>query len=158
MSKNLPYYPLHVSDFDEDPNVLKMDLAAVGLYILALNEAWKRGSIPGNLKELAMLIRRPHSDVKRSWNQVKTCWIDAEEPGRLINKRQEKERLIAKQRVSHGAKAAAARWAADGDAQAMPEHMPEQCNARLYLDLSSSSESKSSSEKKEFLKNQEKWF
>ena len=46
MAKPLPYYPLYVQDFDEDPFVLAMNIAEVGLYQLALNEAWKRGSIP----------------------------------------------------------------------------------------------------------------
>lgn len=92
MAKALPYYPLYVDDFDEDPNVLAMNLAEVGLYQLALNESWKRGSIPAEPKELAVLIRRKPSEVCRAWPKVQPCWINNCIPGRLVNPRQERER------------------------------------------------------------------
>ena len=92
MPKALPYYPLYVYDFDEDPNVLAMNLSEVGLYQLALNEAWKRGSIPDDPAALANLIRRPVADVKRAWFKVQACWTSSSVAGRLVNPRQEKER------------------------------------------------------------------
>lgn len=92
MAKAMPYYPMYAFDFDEDPNVLAMNLSEVGLYLLALNEAWKRGSIPDDPASLANLIRRPVADVKRAWLKVQTCWIGNGTPGRLINPRLEKER------------------------------------------------------------------
>lgn len=92
MAKSLPYYPLYVDDFDEDPNVLAMNLAEVGLYQLALNESWKRGSIPAEPKALAVLIRRKPAEVCRAWPKVQPCWIENGIPGRLVNPRQERER------------------------------------------------------------------
>lgn len=92
MPKPLPYYPMYVYDFDEDPNVLAMNLSEVGLYQLALNEAWKRGSIPDDPTALANLIRRNPVDVKRAWLKVQACWVKSSVAGRLINPRLEKER------------------------------------------------------------------
>lgn len=106
MSRLLPYYPFYVDDFDEDPHVLAMTLGEVGLYLLALNESWKRGSIPSNPKELAVLIRRPASEVKKSWLKVLPCWIENGMPGRLINPRQERERAIAAQRSENASRSA----------------------------------------------------
>lgn len=103
-----PYYPYYVYDFDDDPNVLAMDLAEVGLYQLALNEAWKRGSIPDDPKHLALLIRRPVAAVKKSWAKVRICWIENGVPGRLVNPRMEREREAAfrrNQRASKGSDA-----------------------------------------------------
>lgn len=97
-AKPLPYYPFYVSDFDEDPNVLPMNLAEVGLYILALNESWKRGGIPASLPTLALRIRRPLSQVKRAWPRVSICWEENGVSGLLVNPRQEKERIKAKDR------------------------------------------------------------
>lgn len=114
MSSFLPYYPYYVHDFDEDPNVLAMNLAEVGLYQLALNEAWKRGSIPADPKELAVLIRRKSAEVCKAWPKVLPCWIQNCVPGRLVNPRQEKEREIAANRstaaADYGRKGAEKRW------------------------------------------------
>src|SRR6185369_15472832 len=63
--KTLPYYPFYVDAFDE--GVLSMNLAEVGLYILALGHSWKHGSIPDDPAELARLIRRKPSEVRKVW-------------------------------------------------------------------------------------------
>lgn len=95
MANCLPYYPLYVYDFDEDHKVLAMNLSEVGLYQLALNESWKRGSIPADPKELAVSIRRRSSEVCRAWPNVLPCWVESGVPGRLVNPRQERERRLA---------------------------------------------------------------
>ena len=71
MSKSLPYYPMYVEDFDEDSAVIAMTLEEVGLYLLALNEGWKRGSIPDDPKALAILIRKRPAAVKKAWPVVR---------------------------------------------------------------------------------------
>jgi len=96
MSKPLPYYPLYVQDFDESAVVMDMTLDEVGLYVLALNESWKRGSIPADLKSLALRIRRPLTAVKKAWPKVSARWQENGTPGFLVNPRQEKERAKAK--------------------------------------------------------------
>ena len=108
MAKSLPYYPLYVDDFDEDPNVLAMNLAEVGLYQLALNEAWKRGSIPADPEDLAIIIRRRPADVKKAWPKVQPCWVPNCAPGRLVNPRQEREREKASKLSSSRSEAARA--------------------------------------------------
>lgn len=118
--KTLPYYPLYVDDFDEDPKVLRMTLAEVGLYQLALNESWKRGSIPEDSKELARMIRRPADAVADAYAAVRACWVANGEPGRLVNPRQEKERAKAAVKSSQATEAARARYA-NGNANAVAD-------------------------------------
>jgi uncharacterized protein YdaU (DUF1376 family) len=110
VSSILPYYPLYVYDFDDDPNVLSMSLPEVGLYQLALNEAWKRGSIPDDPTALAVLIRRKPSDVKKAWLKVRSCWIESGTPGKLVNPRQEKERELALQKSAAASASIRKRW------------------------------------------------
>lgn len=119
MASHLPYYPLYVYDFDDDPNVLSMNLAEVGLYQLALNESWKRGSIPADPKALAVLIRRKPAEVCRAWPKVLPCWIDNGKPGTLINPRQERERAKALEKSFSATKAANVRHA-NAHANALP--------------------------------------
>jgi uncharacterized protein YdaU (DUF1376 family) len=95
MAKKLPFYQLYVDDFDDDPNVMAMGLAEVGLYQLALNRGWKMGSIPDSADELARMIRRKPTEVRRAWARVRECFVPGAEPGRLVNPRQEKERAKA---------------------------------------------------------------
>jgi uncharacterized protein YdaU (DUF1376 family) len=93
--KPLPYYPLYVNDFDESHRVLAMNLAEVGLYLLALNESWKRGSIPDDPRRVAMLIRKDAREVQKAWPVVRACFMENGAPGRLVNLRQETERAKA---------------------------------------------------------------
>jgi uncharacterized protein YdaU (DUF1376 family) len=93
--KPLPYYPFYVNDFDESHRVLAMNLAEVGLYLLALNESWKRGSIPDDPRRVAMLIRKDAREVQKAWAIVRACFIENGTPGRLVNVRQETERAKA---------------------------------------------------------------
>ncbi len=115
MSSKLPYYPYYVDDFDGDANVLAMNLAEVGLYQLALNEAWRQGSIPADPKELARLIRRKPAEVCRAWPKVQPCWIPNCLPGRLVNPRQERERVIAEGRSTVRSTAAKTRWGSSSE-------------------------------------------
>lgn len=91
MAKVLPYYPMFVYDFDESERVLAMNISEVGLYLLSMNHAWKKGSIPDDPEEVARLIRKKAADVKKAWPQVRGCFVESA-PGRLVNERQEEER------------------------------------------------------------------
>ena len=132
MAKPLPYYPLYVQDFDEDPFVLAMNLAEVGLYQLALNEAWKRGSIPDDPKALATVIRREPKDVKRAWPKVRDRFIENGTVGRLVNPRQEKEREIAAERSRKATKAIRTRFPEHTDVLTKPDSKDEHARARAY--------------------------
>ena len=162
MSKRLRYFPMYVDEFDDDPNVLRMDLETVGLYLLCLNESWKRGSIPADPEELAILIRRRASAVIPAWEKLKHCWIE-KEPGRLVNQRQEKERLVAAGKIEQARTAAKTRWSdADAYAPASPSaYAPASPSAYAPAHASASksiSYSSSESKKKELRENQERWF
>lgn len=93
MPKALPYYPMYVNDFDEDPDVMDMNLAEVGLYLLCMNESWKRGSIPAEIEKIAIRIRRPVGDVHDAWPGIAQCWVPLNgDTSKLVNPRQELER------------------------------------------------------------------
>lgn len=126
--KAFPYYPFFVDDFEE--GVISMTIAEVGLYILALGYSWKHGSIPDDPGEVARLIRRNQSEVKKAWPSVRKKWTEAE-PGKLVNARQEIERAEALKKSKNGKHAAYVRYAnahanahadvgADADANALP--------------------------------------
>lgn len=117
-AKYLPYYPLYVNDFDESPNVMSMSLAEVGLYTLALNESWKRGSIPDDPKALATVIRKDPKEVRKAWAAVRARYIFSSAPGRLVNKRQEEERTKAASKSLKAANAARSRYSGTADAGA----------------------------------------
>lgn len=120
MAGKLPYYPLYVDDFDE--GVLSMNMSEVGLYILALGHSWKHGSIPDDPVELARLIRRKATDVRKAWPAVKPKWIPSGD-GKLTNARQEEERAKA---VSKSKKASIAAEIKHANARApvMRPHNP----------------------------------
>lgn len=111
MAKSLPYYPMYVVEFDDDQHVVPMTLPEIGLYLLCLNESWKRGSIPDDPKAVAMAIRKEVKDVKKAWPIVRQRWVENGTPGRLINPRQEKERKKAVDRSIQAADAARAKHA-----------------------------------------------
>lgn len=111
VAKPFPYYPHYVYDFDESPRVLGMNLAEVGLYQLSLDEAWKRGSIPDNAGELAILIRKKPAEVRKAWPKVRECFHENGNPGRLVNERQEIERAKAQEKSRKATNAVLTRYA-----------------------------------------------
>lgn len=110
MAKPFPYFPYYVYDFDESERVIAMNLAEVGLYQLALNQAWKSGSIPDNPDQLAKLIRKKPSEVRKAWPRVRECFTENGQPGRLINPRLEEERGKAALKSSRAAASVGTRY------------------------------------------------
>ena len=135
LTKKLPYYPLYVDDFDEDPFVLEMNLQEVGLYQLSLNEAWKRGSIPDDPRALAMLIRREPREVARAWPKVRARFVENGTPGRMVNPRQELERVKAIKKSSQAKDAALARHSAHADAYPSAPQDPIDAVASASADI-----------------------
>lgn len=136
MKRGLLYYPMYVNEFDEDPNVLAMDLAEVGLYLLALNESWKRGGIPDSPEDVARMIRHPLAKVRKAWPKVRACWAVNPETGMLLNPRQEKERKIALDKSAQAREAALKKHApadasacAKGDAETTADSVPRASNS-----------------------------
>jgi uncharacterized protein YdaU (DUF1376 family) len=144
--KPLPYYPFYVDAFDE--GVLSLNIAEVGLYVLALGHAWKYGSIPDDPNELARLIRRVPSQVRKAWPNVRPKWIE-KEPGKLVNGRQEAERLKAIEKSDKAANSVRSRYKRSSDVSsdvASNEHTSALLRASGSVCLSSSSEVTSNSE------------
>ena len=132
MPPALPYYPFYVQDFDEDEKVIGMTLAEVGLYLLTLNESWKRGYIPNDLQALALRIRRPLPEVRRAWPAVSKCWVTGSSG--LVNPRQEIEREKAKARSDRARENVKRRYT--GEPTAVDTIVDTGDDVRAYVSLS----------------------
>lgn len=94
------WYKKYPKDFHDDEVVKLMGLQEIGLYNILLDHAWTNGSIPENHEELAKIARVSKATIDKLWPLVGRKFSAAEEPepGRLVNARQERERLAASER------------------------------------------------------------
>jgi uncharacterized protein YdaU (DUF1376 family) len=117
VAKKLPYYPMFVDEFDFDEEVIAMSVLEVGLYILALNSAWRNGSIPDTDVGLNKILRRNPAEIKKAWPVVRQRFVQAPgESGRLINPRQEIERVRAVEKSNQNSRNAKSHRARKADA------------------------------------------
>lgn len=87
--------PYDVVAFESDENALALSETEEGLFHRILRKAWINGSVPADLDQLANLCRTRPSTLKKAWPKLGAMWIESEEnPKRLINKKQEKERIF----------------------------------------------------------------
>lgn len=130
--KKLPYYPMYPKDFDTDENVRSMNDTEIGFFVRCLNHSWNNGSIPENLDDLARVMHSPLGYVKKLWVKIGRCFVQAVEPGRLVNVRQEEERAEAAVKSWAASRSAAQRWHsdrnADQNANASPPHSDRNAN------------------------------
>lgn len=146
MASKYPYYQMWVDDFDDDEKVLAMGLSEVGLYLLCLNRSWVYGSLPDNAEEVAVLVRRKASDVRKAWAKVRACYIDRGD-GRLVNRKQEEIREKATGKSNKAKNAVETRWerkrrealGCDTDVQRTYEERIENVIPRAYDSDSDSS-------------------
>ena len=91
MKEPSPAFSFYPADFLADEQVSAMTFAERGLYITLLCHAWREGSIPSELSEIARLVREPVHSLKRLWAHVAPCFR-ARSDGRLIQPRLEETR------------------------------------------------------------------
>jgi uncharacterized protein YdaU (DUF1376 family) len=124
--KGLPYFCWYPADAETDENFRAMTDAEVGFYLRCLNHAWINGGLPTDAGERARAMGRSRAQADRLWNRVSRCFVpDANDPARLINRRQEEERDRATERSKKGTQSAKARWdrrTYPPDANKMPPH------------------------------------
>lgn len=89
-----PAFRFYVQDFFLDNRVVPMEDDEIGVYLRLLGAAWKDGSIPADPDEIhGLLPRTKRRDFDRIWSRVGKCWSPhPSEPGRLVQKRLERER------------------------------------------------------------------
>lgn len=117
-----PAFQFYPKDYESDEHVKLMTLEQEGAYLRLLCHAWLHGSIPAEVRALALICRVPTAKMARLWPGVKPCWKDAGD-GRLVNGRQERDRVSQQARrvVSEekGRKGAQKRWSKHS-----PSHQP----------------------------------
>ena len=82
------FYP---RDFLTSDKVSRMTLTEVGIYITLLCYAWLGHGLPGELDQVARLVRIPTVRFKRIWNgPLSECFV--KRGAKLVNPRQEQQR------------------------------------------------------------------
>ena len=102
------WYP---KDCDTDERVRAMNDQEFGFYMRCLNHAWMNRSIPAGIAELARVMGRTPAYVQRMWGRVGPCFephdtLDA----RLVNLKQESQRISQDNFSDTRSKAALSRW------------------------------------------------
>jgi len=109
-----PALPLYTKDFDTDERVLLMSLEEEGAYNRLIRHQWREGSIPGDLRSLARILRITAGRARKLWSGVlKTCF-DRHPSGRLVNRKvetvREGQRNFHEVRSEAGMRGAEVRW------------------------------------------------
>lgn len=115
-----PAFQFYPGDFLSDANVMIMSNREVGCYIKLLSSCWMEGSIPNDIKKIAMLCKEQARSMVKIWENLEPCFRElADKPGRLINPRLQKERLKQMERghknVINGKKGSQKRWGENKD-------------------------------------------
>jgi uncharacterized protein YdaU (DUF1376 family) len=87
-----PAFQFYPKDFLHDSNVVLMNLTERGAYITLLCYCWSEGSILNDPAKLAKFCNVTPSVMRRLWVAIAPCFRPAEEPGRLIHPRLDRER------------------------------------------------------------------
>jgi uncharacterized protein YdaU (DUF1376 family) len=115
-------------DFYEDEAVRLMSLEQEAIYMRLLWHAWREGSIPASVEGLAAIVNVPLRRFAKLWPGVAVKWHQTEDGSRLINRRQERERLQraeTKQRQSEGGRIGnAKRWGDRSPTDTAPNRSP----------------------------------
>ena len=87
----LPYYKWYFRDYRANRKVQRLSYIARGLYRELLDEQWDKGYIPDDLEELADICGCPKQVLEAEWQMLSKCFEELE-PGKLVNRRLERER------------------------------------------------------------------
>lgn len=136
-----PYYQYYPADFEQ--GTATFTLAEVGAYQRLLNYQWTHGSIPSDVKALALILRCMPSTVKAIWKAIAGKFEQGED-GHWRNAKMERVRADAdtvwQRKVNAGRASAAARTQQKANSRPTPVGQVFQQNAN-------NSESESESER-----------
>ena len=141
-----PAFQFYAADFLADENVALMNNEQLGCYIRLISYAWREGSIPADLEDIASLCRTDSKRMTELWT-ARLCdrfKPHAKQHGRLVNSRceheREKQKRNSREKSVAGKKGALARWHKDLEAK-----QPHASAIILPMAKDSSSSSSSSS-------------
>lgn len=86
MIQKLAWYPWEHEAWRGSRRVLRLSLAARGLYRELLDECWRAGSVPDDPEAIAEAVFRPVSEVRRVWPAVRS-FFEHRPDGRLYSER-----------------------------------------------------------------------
>lgn len=120
------WYP---KDCDTDERVRAMNDQEFGFYMRCLNHAWMNRSIPADPVDLARVLGRTPTYVRRMWKRVGPCFQPHDTlDTRLVNFKQELQRVSQDKFSSAKSAAALSRWNKKPDSDTCNAHaMRVQC-------------------------------
>jgi len=99
-----PAFQVYPREFEGDENVKAMTLEEFGAYHRLLYVSWFEVGIPDDLDLLARILHVTPAKMKKLWVRLAPCW-KSNSQGRLVNKRQERERDKQRRYREHQSKA-----------------------------------------------------
>lgn len=92
MRRKAPWFPFYAADWNGDEQVRLLSLEAQGAYVRLLAHSWIERSIPADPDSIGVLLGDRRLG-KKIWPALARFWEPkADEPGRLVNARLERER------------------------------------------------------------------
>jgi uncharacterized protein YdaU (DUF1376 family) len=138
-----PAFQFYPKDFLTSAHVVSMSLTERGAYIVLLSHCWLDVGLPNDPIKLSRMCGLPLKQFVRMWTNspLQDCFYEKE--GRLFNHRLDEERRKQAKYRKQQKDNAEKRWHSNGNATAMPSHMPRQSHGNALLSPSSSPSSSS---------------
>ena len=109
--KALPYFKFYPGDAETDENFRSMDDAEKGFYWRCLNHSWLNCGLPADPDERARALGSDRKYADKQWVRVGRCFsVSPEDASRVVNRRQEEERLKAKLKSERATKSVRTRY------------------------------------------------
>lgn len=142
-----PYFPFYAQDWRGDPKVAMLSYEERGVFLELLTICWTLNdscTITDDNIAIARILHISH----HKWKKVRRALIDCDNPvlhvenGKIFSKRLQKERGKIQITSDKNSTAAKKRWRVNShnslknnnpdDANAMPTHMPNECERNAY--------------------------
>jgi len=119
--------PYDVVAYEADDLAMQLTETEEGLFHRMLRRSWMNGSIPADLQALADICRTTRRKLEKAWPRLGPLWHESPDlPGRLINAKQEQERIFVEEKRKRATESAKNRWGKrnktlnNADANALP--------------------------------------
>lgn len=89
-----PAFQFYATDWLADANVNRMTAEERGYFINLLCYQWLEGSLPGDPKALAEMLRAHSGRFAKAWDRILSARFESRGDGRLVNRRLEAQRKI----------------------------------------------------------------
>lgn len=106
--------PYDVVAYEADDLAMQLSETEEGLFHRMLRRSWMNGSIPADLAALADICRTTRRKLEKAWPKLSPLWAeDLENPGRLKNTKQERERFFVEEKRKRASASAKIKWSKD---------------------------------------------